>query len=90
LEAPVTDAAACYERLEVRILRGRALGLLPEEAEDAILEEMDTLWRLMTAEERAAANARLEEARGSKAPENMNLRDVSLSESDSRLPREAA
>lgn len=86
----MTDAALCYERLEVRILRGRSLGLLPEEAEDAILEEMDVLWRLMTPEERAAANVRLQEARGTKAPLDMKFKDVSLREGDSRLPREAA
>lgn len=90
MEATVSDAAICYERLEVRILRGRALGLLPEETEDAILEEMDALWRLMTSEERAAANARLEEARRSRAPVDLKLRDVFLVEHDSRLPREAA
>ena len=39
VEVSMTDAALSYERLEVRILRGRALGILPEETEDAILEE---------------------------------------------------
>ena len=90
VEVSMTDAALSYERLEVRILRGRALGILPEETEDAILEEMDALWRLMTPEERAAANARLEEARRSRAPEDMKFKDVSVSEGDSKLPREAA
>ncbi len=86
----MTDAALSYERLEVRILRGQALGILLEETEDAILEEMDALWRLMTPEERAAAKARLEEAGRSRAPEDMKLKDVSLSEGASRLPREDA
>jgi len=86
----VSDAAISYERLEVRILRGRALGILPEETEDAILEEMDALWRLMTSEERTAANARVQEAGRTKAPADMKLKDVLLSDGDSRLPREAA
>jgi len=86
----MTDAATSYENLEVRILRGRALGLLPEETEDAILEEMDALWRLMNEEEREAANARIQEARRIKAPEHLNLMDVPLVEGDGRLPREAA
>ncbi|MBI4605104.1 MAG: hypothetical protein HY721_24335 [Planctomycetes bacterium] len=86
----MSDAGICYERLEVRILRGRALGILPEETEDVILEEMDALWRLMTSEERAAANARVQEARRTMAPADMKLKDVSLSDGDSRLPREAA
>jgi len=74
----MTDAATSYESLETRILRGRALGILPEETEDAILEEMDALWRLMTQEERDAANARIQEARRIKAPEHLNLKDVPL------------
>ena len=90
MTAAATDAALSYDRLQVRILRGRALGILPEEADDAILEEMDLLWRLMTPEERAAVNFRLKEIDNSRAPEDMKFRDVALSVGDSRLPREAA
>jgi hypothetical protein len=46
-----------YLVLQRRVLRGRALGTLPIELEDALLEEMDPLWYAMTDEERAYIDA---------------------------------
>ena len=86
----MSDAAVSYENLEARILRGRALGILPEETEDVILEEMDELWLAMTEEERAAANTRPVEAKKVSAPEHLNLKDIPLHEGARQLPREAA
>jgi hypothetical protein len=90
MEAGMNDAAVSYENLEARILRGRALGILPEETEDVILEEMDDLWLAMSEEERAAANTRTAETTKVSAPESLNLKDIPLSEGTCQLPREAA
>ncbi len=86
----MTDAALSYEKLEARLLRGRVLDVLPEATDDAILEAMDALWRLMTMEERTAAEARVQAARRASAPDSLNLCDIPLSEGESGLPREAA
>jgi len=50
----MSDTAAKYKRLETRLFEEE----LPQDEEDGILEEMDSLWWLMTSEERAAANDR--------------------------------
>lgn len=46
-----------YLVLQRRVLRGRALGTLPIELEDALLEEMDPLWYSMSDGERAMIDA---------------------------------
>lgn len=86
----MTSAASQYEELQKSILRGRALGTLPEEAEDSLLEQMDDLWWEMTEEERREADRRAAESQHIRIREELHHRDTSLPQGANSLPREAA
>lgn len=58
------------------MLWGRALGILPEGVEDAILDAMDPLWYAMSDSERAMIDAEANEV--PIAPERLGLVDVGL------------
>jgi hypothetical protein len=79
-----------HEVLERQILRGRALGTIVEQAEDALLETLDDLWSEMSEEDRRAASERSVRRGGLIAPESLGLRDAVRNPGDQALPREAA
>jgi hypothetical protein len=65
------------------VLRGRALGLLSEQVEDGILDQMDRLWASMSAAERARIDATAADVPA--APERLGVVDAGLGEWPHRL-----
>ncbi len=81
------EAASAYEHLTASLLRNRAAGTLTDKEDDAVLMDLDAIWRQMTAEERNAAEERLKKARQATAPKSLGLIDVPVEEGESHLPR---
>ena len=63
------SAADRYDQVELQIMVGRARGTLTLEHEDALLEESDELWLLLTEEERAEVDRRVRGYIAAEAPE---------------------
>ncbi len=61
-----------YRELTEKLLEDEAWGTLSEAADDAIREEMDSLWWAMTEDERADADSWLAEQRA-RAPIDLGL-----------------
>ncbi|MEK7269911.1 MAG: hypothetical protein AAB215_03110 [Planctomycetota bacterium] len=90
LNMDAQSAAIRHGELEEVLLRGKALGTLSPDSEDALIGEMDELWRAMTEEDRSAAAARIAEAKRIQAQAGRDYRDAFIPEGAHRLPREAA
>lgn len=86
----MTDAAFRYGQLEQLILRGRALQTLPEDEEDALLEQMDILWLRMAPAERDACNERAEVMLSIQAPTSLDYLDRNVRRGSKSSPRKVA
>lgn len=84
------SAADRYYLVERQIMVGRARGTLTEEQEDALLEETDELWLLLTEDERSEVDRRVRSYVTSEAPEDLGLLDRSVDRGDTVAPRIAA
>jgi hypothetical protein len=72
------------------MMRGRAFGTLSEDALDAILEEMDTVWASMSEADCTVADAEAAAIAASAAPEELGLVDCDVEPGTGGRPRRAA
>ena len=72
-------AKAKYRELTEKLLENETWGTLSEQKEDALRDEMDPLWWLMTEDERLDVDNWLDERRN-RAPKSLSLREIEPSQ----------